>query len=137
MHFFFVFRQHSIVDMSKKSFDYLIKIMLLGDSAVGKTSLMNRYVDMDDKSSPPQTLQSHLPTMGVDFRVKHLTLRSGERVRLQIWDTAGQERFNAITSSYYKHADGVCLVYDVTVPGTFENIAKWLRNLDEVNILQD
>jgi small GTP-binding protein len=124
--------------MSKKSFDHLIKIMLLGDSAVGKTSLMNRYTEMDDERSGQKqcaavTMQSHLPTMGVDFRIKHLTLRGGERVRLQIWDTAGQERFNAITSSYYKHADGVCLVYDLTTPGTFENIAKWLRNLDEVS----
>jgi small GTP-binding protein len=109
--------------------------MLLGDSAVGKTSLMNRFLDMDNKeitsNNPPQ-LQSHLPTMGVDFRIKHIVLRSGERVKLQVWDTAGQERFKAITSSYYKHADGVCLVYDMTTPGSFENISTWLRNLDDV-----
>ncbi|CAK9301343.1 unnamed protein product [Gordionus sp. m RMFG-2023] len=68
--------------------------------------------------------------IGIDFKIKTIEL-GGKKIKLQIWDTAGQERFHTITTSYYRGAMGIMLVYDITQPKTFENIAKWLRNIDE------
>lgn len=69
---------------------------------------------------------------GIDFKIKTVELR-GKKIKLQIWDTAGQERFHTITTSYYRGAMGIMLVYDITNEKSFENIVKWLRNIDEVN----
>jgi len=71
---------------------------------------------------------------GIDFKIKTVELR-GKKIKLQIWDTAGQERFHTITTSYYRGAMGIMLVYDITNEKSFENIVKWLRNIDEVSIL--
>lgn len=68
---------------------------------------------------------------GIDFKIKTIELR-GKKIKLQIWDTAGQERFHTITTSYYRGAMGIMLVYDITNEKSFENIVKWLRNIDEV-----
>jgi small GTP-binding protein len=68
---------------------------------------------------------------GIDFKIKTVELR-GKKIKLQIWDTAGQERFHTITTSYYRGAMGIMLVYDITNEKSFENIVKWLRNIDEV-----
>lgn len=70
---------------------------------------------------------------GIDFKIKTVELR-GKKIKLQIWDTAGQERFHTITTSYYRGAMGIMLVYDITNEKSFENIVKWLRNIDEVEI---
>lgn len=70
---------------------------------------------------------------GIDFKIKTVELR-GKKIKLQIWDTAGQERFHTITTSYYRGAMGIMLVYDITNEKSFENIVKWLRNIDEVII---
>lgn len=69
--------------------------------------------------------------LGIDFKIKTVELR-GKKIKLQIWDTAGQERFHTITTSYYRGAMGIMLVYDITNEKSFENIVKWLRNIDEV-----
>merc|ERR1712210_435436 len=71
-----------------------------------------------------------ISTIGIDFKIKTVELQ-GKKIKLQIWDTAGQERFHTITTSYYRGANGILLVYDITQPKTFDNISKWLRNINE------
>ncbi|CAD8211958.1 unnamed protein product [Paramecium octaurelia] len=106
-----------------KEYDYLFKLVIVGNSGVGKSSLLLRF--SDDTFS-----DSYLTTIGVDFRFKTLEI-DGKKVKLQIWDTAGQERFRTITSAYYKGADGIVLVYDVSSLATFEDIDKfWINEVD-------
>jgi len=102
------------------------KVLLLGDSNVGKTSLLVRY--SEDVYTP-----SRLSTLGIDFRIKTepSTLDPNETVKLQIWDTAGQERFKSVTSQYFRGVHGVLLIYDITEPKTFSSVATWIRELDE------
>uniref|UniRef100_A0A7S1H2S8 Ras-related protein Rab-18 n=1 Tax=Thalassionema nitzschioides TaxID=33649 RepID=A0A7S1H2S8_9STRA len=102
-------------------YDHLFKILIIGDAATGKSSMLLRFTD----DSFDEHIQS---TIGVDFKVKHLDV-NGKRVKLTIWDTAGQERFRTLTSSYYRGAHGVCFVYDVTRPDTFENLDQWLKEV--------
>ncbi|XP_014248382.1 ras-related protein Rab-10 [Cimex lectularius] len=109
--------------MAKKSYDLLFKLLLIGDSGVGKTSVLFRF--SDDAFSP-----SFISTIGIDFKIKTVELR-GKKIKLQIWDTAGQERFHTITTSYYRGAMGIMLVYDITNEKSFENMAKWLRNIED------
>eukprot|EP00440_Ansanella_granifera_P071791 gb/GFBE01077908.1/.p1 GENE.gb/GFBE01077908.1/~~gb/GFBE01077908.1/.p1 ORF type:complete len:212 (+),score=60.73 gb/GFBE01077908.1/:1-636(+) len=102
-------------------YDYLVKLLLIGDSGVGKSSLLIKFAD--DKFVP------HMPqTIGMDFKVKMLEL-GGRRVKLQIWDTAGQERFHTITQQYYRNAMGVILVYDATSEESFANIRRWAAQI--------
>ena len=102
--------------------DLTIKILLLGDSSVGKTCFLKRYTD--------NTFQdAYLSTIGFDFKFKFVTLDNGKTVKVQLWDTAGQERFRTIAKSYYKGAHGIILIYDVTNRKTFENIRKWLNQI--------
>ena len=110
--------------MATKTYDLLFKILLIGDSGVGKTDILFRFSD----DAFNTTFNS---TIGIDFKIKTIELR-GKRIKLQMWDTAGQERFHTITTSYYRGAMGIMLVYDITNPKSFDNIAKWLRNIDEV-----
>ncbi|VDM04241.1 unnamed protein product [Schistocephalus solidus] len=107
--------------MAKKSYDQLFKLMLIGDSGVGKTCILFRFVE-DSFSS------SFISTIGIDFKIKTVELED-QRIKLQIWDTAGQERFQTITASYYRGAMGIMLVYSVTSKKSFENIAKWMANI--------
>ncbi|KAI1297921.1 Ras-related protein Rab-10 [Halotydeus destructor] len=109
--------------MAKKTYDHLFKLLLIGDSGVGKTCILFRF--SDDAFN-----HTFISTIGIDFKIKTIELR-GKKIKLQIWDTAGQERFHTITTSYYRGAMGILLVYDVTNGKSFENIAKWLRNIDE------
>jgi len=104
-------------------YDYMFKVLLLGDAGVGKTSLMLRF-------SEDVFNKTYISTIGVDFKLRTIEV-DGKRVRLQVWDTAGQERFHAISVSYYRTAVGIMLVYDISRRRSFENIAKWLRNIDE------
>ena len=94
--------------------DYVFKLLLVGDAGVGKSSILLRYTD----DTFDENLQS---TIGVDFKVKHLVV-SNKRVKMTVWDTAGQERFRTLTSSYYRGAQGVILVYDSTRYSTFQNL---------------
>ena len=104
------------------SYDHLFKVLLIGDTGVGKSSIMLRFCD---NSFDPQ-LGS---TIGVDFKVRMMNLRS-KRIKMTIWDTAGQERFRTLTSSYYRGAQGIILVYDVTRKDTFDSLDQWLREME-------
>ncbi len=105
----------------KRDYDYLFKLVLIGDSGVGKSCLLLRFAD-------DAFTDSYISTIGVDFRFR--TVQIGEKyVKLQIWDTAGQERFRTITSAYYRGAVGALLVYDISKHATFENVERWLKEL--------
>ena len=109
-------------DIVMSDHDYLFKIMLIGDSGVGKSSLLSKYVrDEFDKS--------YISTIGVDFRIKTVKHKN-KIVKLQIWDTAGQERFRTITASYYRGAHGIVVAFDLTNKESFENISSWLNEID-------
>ena len=100
-------------------YDYLFKVVMIGDSGSGKSCLLRRYADeaYDDR---------YISTIGVDFRVKTIHLETCT-VKLQIWDTAGQERFRTITTSYYRGANCIMIMFDLTDPESFENVRSWYR----------
>lgn len=104
-------------------YDYLFKIVLIGDSGVGKSNILSRFTrkefNLDSKT-----------TIGVEFAQKTLNI-DGKTIRAQIWDTAGQERYRAITSAYYRGAVGALLVYDISKSSSFENVEKWLKELKD------
>lgn len=108
---------------SQRAYDYLFKLLLIGDSGVGKTCLLFRFAE---NSFNP----TFISTIGIDFKIQTVEI-DGKRIKLQVWDTAGQERFRTITTAYYRGAMGILLVYDVTNKKTFENITNWLRNIEE------
>jgi Ras-related protein Rab-8A len=112
-----------------RGYDLLVKILTIGDSAVGKTCLLMRYAN--DTFSP-----SFITTIGIDFKVKYADV-DGRRIKLQLWDTAGQERFRSITSSYFRGAQGALLVYDVTNPDSFQHVLGWLEDLDKAGIKKE
>ena len=103
-----------------------IKLLMLGDSAVGKSALIDRYTNNSFSSA-------YISTVGVDFRVKNIVV-DDKRIKLQIWDTAGQERFRSISKSYYKSANGILLVYDVTDRSSFDSIRNWIKQIQMVLI---
>ncbi|KAI9305221.1 GTP-binding protein ypt1, partial [Cunninghamella echinulata] len=102
--------------------DYLFKLLLIGDSGVGKSCLLLRFAD-------DTYTESYISTIGVDFKIRTIELE-GKTVKLQIWDTAGQERFRTITSSYYRGAHGIIVVYDVTDQDSFNNVKQWLNEIE-------
>ncbi|XP_016355116.1 ras-related protein Rab-8B [Sinocyclocheilus anshuiensis] len=106
-----------------KTYDYLFKLLLIGDSGVGKTCLLFRF-------SEDAFNTTFISTIGIDFKIRTIEL-NGKKIKLQIWDTAGQERFRTITTAYYRGAMGIMLVYDITSEKSFENIKNWIRNIEE------
>ena len=107
----------------EESFDLIYKLILIGDSGVGKTNILSKYVN-NEFSFATQS------TVGVEFGSK--IIKKGEKtIKLQIWDTAGQERYKSITSAYYKGSKGAFIVYDITRKATFENVDKWIDELKE------
>jgi len=104
------------------SYDFLFKIIIIGESGVGKSSLLMRYVD---NYFP----EHYISTIGVDFKIKTLT-SDGKLVKLQIWDTAGQEKFRFITNSFYRGSHGVILVFDVTDQHSFDKIKQWVSDVN-------
>lgn len=104
-------------------YDYLFKLLLIGDSGVGKSCLLLRFAD-------DTYTESYISTIGVDFKIRTIEL-DGKTIKLQIWDTAGQERFRTITSSYYRGAHGIIVVYDVTDMESFNNVRTWLGEIDK------
>ena len=106
--------------MSKKEFLY--KILILGDSSVGKTCFLTRYAD--------NTFQEvHMSTIGIDYKLKNVKMEDGKIVKLQIWDTAGQDRFRSITKNYYKGANGIVVIFSVTDKRTFGNVKSWIHQI--------
>jgi Ras-related protein Rab-1A len=103
-------------------YDYLFKLLLIGDSGVGKSCLLLRFAD-------DAYTESYISTIGVDFKIRTIEVE-GKTVKLQMWDTAGQERFRTITSSYYRGAHGIVVVYDITDAKSFENVGTWLKEID-------
>jgi Ras-related protein Rab-11A len=104
--------------MSEEDYDTIFKIVIVGDSGVGKTNLITRYLKNDFK---PETKA----TIGVEFSDKKYIYKN-KNIKIQIWDTAGQERYRSLTSMYYKGAKGAIFVYDISSKISFENIDKWL-----------
>lgn len=100
------------------NYKYLFKILVIGDAGVGKTSLIRRF-------TKGYFSENTSATIGVDFAVKTLNIH-GDKVNLQCWDTAGQEKFRSITQSYYRNADAVIMVFDITNRGSFASIPQWL-----------
>ena len=97
------------------------KILTIGESGVGKTCVLRRFVEN-------KFLKNHLATIGIDFKTKTLNINN-QVIKLKIWDTAGQERFRNITTQYYKGADGIVLVYDVTDEASYEKIRDWMEQI--------
>jgi hypothetical protein len=102
---------------SNRNYDFLIKLLLIGDSGVGKSCCLLRF--SEDSFTP-----SFITTIGIDFKIRTIEL-DGKRVKLQIWDTAGQERFRTITTAYYRGAMGILLVYDVTDERSFNSTSLY------------
>ena len=104
-------------------YDYMLKMLLVGDTSVGKSCILLRFAD-------DEFVNDYISTIGVDFKIK--TIRDGkEVVKLQIWDTAGQERFRNITSSYYRGANGIIVVFDLTSKKSLKNVEMWLGEIDK------
>ncbi|KAM3127311.1 hypothetical protein pb186bvf_020597 [Paramecium bursaria] len=109
--------------MQKEQFDWLVKVILLGDSSVGKTNILTQFCE-------GRFSQGYSATIGVDFKIKTLQVEE-KKIKLQIWDTAGQERFRNITSTYYKGAFGIIFVYSITDRDSFNNVEKWVKSIRE------
>ena len=108
---------------TKQYFDYCIKLLIIGDSNVGKSSLLMRFAE--------GTFSPYLMgNAGIDVKTKYLDILN-KKIKLEIWDTAGSERFRAITSKYYKGAMGIILVYDVSERKSFENVGEWMNQIDK------
>ena len=106
--------------MSTINFNYLFKYIIIGDSAVGKSNILLRYVH-------DNFIEEFQSTIGVEFGAKNIQLN--EKIyRIQIWDTAGQENFRSITRAYYKNSACACIVYDITQRNSFENIKSWIED---------
>ena len=110
--------------MSKyaEDYDYLFKLILIGDSYVGKTNIMSQYIKKEFSLNSKSTV-------GVEFGTKIIKLQD-KIIKAQIWDTAGQERYKSITSAYYKGAKGAFIVYDITSKTTFDSVDKWIQDLN-------
>ena len=109
--------------MSSKRIDASCKILILGESKVGKSSILNRFTEKTYAETLP-------PTLGIDYKITKMNV-SGFDLKMQIWDTAGQERFRSITESFYKGCQAVLLVFDLSDRETFNKIKNWLANINE------
>ncbi|XP_004780402.1 ras-related protein Rab-13 isoform X2 [Mustela nigripes] len=106
-----------------KAYDHLFKLLLIGDSGVGKTCLIIRFAEDSFNNT-------YISTIGIDFKIRTVDVE-GKKIKLQVWDTAGQERFKTITTAYYRGAMGIILVYDITDEKSFENIQNWMKSIKE------
>ena len=114
---------YSSTTKGEDNYEFIFKVLLLGNSNVGKSSLFLRFVDdiWND---------TFVPTIGVDFKIKTFEIDE-KKIKMQIWDTAGQERFKNIIASYYRGAHGILLIYDVTDKDSFRNLANWLIEIEK------
>lgn len=104
-------------------YEYLFKLLLIGNSGVGKSCILMRYADNS-------FTENFFNTIGVDFKIKTITLND-QVIKMQIWDTAGQDRFRTLTSSYYRGAHGIIIVYDVTNKESFDNVRQWMQEIEK------
>ncbi|KAI4821784.1 RAB3D, member RAS oncogene family, b [Gymnodraco acuticeps] len=114
-------QQPSQKDAADQNFDYMFKLLIIGNSSVGKTSFLFRYADDSFTSA-------FVSTVGIDFKVKTV-FRNDKRIKLQIWDTAGQERYRTITTAYYRGAMGFLLMYDITNQDSFNAVQDWATQI--------
>ena len=103
------------------NYDILLKLVMIGDSGVGKTNILSRYINNEFSLTSKATV-------GVEF-CSTIVKKNGKLIKLQIWDTAGQERYKSITSAYYKGSKGAFVVYDISRKNTFDNVDKWINEL--------
>jgi len=112
--------------MAQSAYDYLVKVIIVGDPCVGKTSFLSRYID---KTFSPH----HDITFGVEFTTQYINDKDGRRYKLHMWDTAGQERFRAIGRQYYRDATIVIVMYDTTTYKSYRNVQMWMNEVRGVN----
>lgn len=112
--------------MGEEGEEYLFKVVIIGDSAVGKSNLLSRYTANEFNINSKATI-------GVEFQTQSMGI-DGKEVKAQIWDTAGQERFRAVTSAYYRGAVGALVVYDISRMTTFESVDRWLQELNSMRM---
>ena len=106
----------------ESNYEFLVKIIIIGDSGVGKTNIMFRFADNTFNSL-------HVSTVGLDYKSKIIILPSSKKkVKIQIWDTAGQERFRSITKSFFRSTNGIIFMYDITDKNTFKNVKDWVKD---------
>ena len=110
--------------MDEASYDYLIKVMMIGSSNVGKTCLIQRFCVKD-------FAVNYLPTIAIDFKIKILDIE-GVSLKMQIWDTAGQERFNTLTESFFKSAHGIFITYSVDDEASFSAVNRWIKQVQNL-----
>ena len=108
----------------EEDYDEKIKLMILGDSTVGKTALLRKYCKND-------FLGKYVTTVGIDFQMKYIDYNN-KKIRLQIWDTAGEERYRVVTKNYFNASDGFIIVYDITSRETFKNINNWIEQITTI-----
>ena len=112
---------------SSNDSDLVFKILLLGDSEVGKSCFLMRY-------SENVFIENYITTIGLDYKLKTVKLDSGKSIKVQLWDTAGQDKYRTIAKNYYKGSHGILLLYDITKQSSFDNIREWVRDIkEEVN----
>ena len=109
---------------SNNDSDVVFKILLLGDSEVGKSCFLMRYSDN-------VFVENYITTIGLDYKLKSVKLDSGKTIKVQLWDTAGQDKYRTIAKNYFKGSHGILLLYDVTKQSSFENIREWIHDIKE------
>ena len=112
---------------SSNDSDLVFKVLLLGDSEVGKSCFLMRY-------SENVFIENYITTIGLDYKLKTVKLDTGKTIKVQLWDTAGQDKYRTIAKNYYKGSHGILLLYDITKQSSFDNIREWVRDIkEEVN----
>ena len=109
---------------SSNDIDIVFKILLLGDSEVGKSCFLMRYSDN-------VFVENYITTIGLDYKLKYIKLDSGKTVKVQLWDTAGQDKYRTIAKNYFKGSHGILLLYDVTKQSSYDNIREWIHDIKE------
>ena len=109
---------------SSNDSDLVFKILLLGDSEVGKSCFLMRYSDN-------VFIDNYITTIGLDYKLKTVKLDTGKTIKVQLWDTAGQDKYRTIAKNYYKGSHGILLLYDITKQSSFDNIREWVRDIKE------